>query len=233
MGEKKRKEASTKNWKKIFAGIFLAFICVMFAMAMILSGMGTSWISSLASVKAGDVVVIDYTVRDARGNPLLTSDQQVYTQSAAAGYWLLGSKQLTVTADQSLTRPLFPIQVITPDRTGWRQFALLASEYDTISHAIIGMKVNEQKKINLGTIGPITDFVSADQMEKIKLNLTNVGVGESIVLPISENPDRGIPNSSAADYLRIMQVTDKTPEGVTLSYNLPSIEVSIVSINNR
>jgi len=233
MGEKKRKEASTKNWKKIFVGIFIAFICVMFAVGMIISGMGTGWISSFATVKPGDVVVIDYTVRDERGNPLLTSNQQVYTQSAAAGNWLLGSKQLTVTADQALTRPLFPVQVITPDRQEWRQFAILASEYNTISSGIIGMKVNEQKKINLGTISPITDFISTDQMEKIKLNLTNVGVGETIVLPISEYPDREMSNSSAVEYLRIMQVVDKTPEGVTLSYNIPTVDVSIVSINKR
>ena len=229
MGEKKQSEKFKKTAYKILAVV----AGVLFVVLMVVSSMGSGWISGLAVVKPGDVVVIDYTVRDERGNPLLTSNQQVYTQSAAAGNWLLGSKQLTVTADQALTRPLFPVQVITPDRQEWRQFAILASEYNTISSGIVGMKVNEQKKINLGTISPITDFLTNDQMKKMKLNLTNVGVGESIVLPISENPNREIPNSSAAEYLRIMQVTDKSSEGATLSYNLPSVDVSIVSINNR
>ncbi len=233
MGEKKRKEASKKNWTKIFVGIFIAFICVMLAVGMIFSGMGTGWISSFAAVKPGDVIVLDYTLRDSQGTPLLTSNQQLYSQSVTAGHWLLGSKQLIVTANQSLTRPLFPVQVVTPDRQGWGQYAILASEYNTISSAIVGMKKDEHKKVKLGAGSPVTDFLSNDQMEKMKINLSMVSVGQTVVFPISENSNGEMPNSSAVEYLRLMQVIDKTSDGVTLNYNIPDLEISIVSINPR
>ena len=233
MGEKKRKETSTKNWKKIFVGIFVAFICVVFAVGMIFSGMGTGWISSFATVKPGDVVVLDYTLRDARGSPLLTSNQQLYSQSVTAGNWILGSKQLTVTANQSLTHPLFPVQAVTPDRQNTGQYAILASEYDTISSAIVGMKKDEHKKIKLGAGSPITDFLTNDQMEKMKINLSTVSIGEIVVFPITENSNRELPNSSPVEYLRLMQVADKTSDGVTLNYNIPDLEISVVAINPR
>ena len=51
MGEKKRKEASTKNWTKIFIGIFVAFFCVVFAVGMIISSTGTGWISGIVGGK--------------------------------------------------------------------------------------------------------------------------------------------------------------------------------------
>jgi hypothetical protein len=98
--------------------------------------------------------------------------------------------------------------------------------------AIIGMKSNEQKKINLGAVDPITEILTNDQMKKLNLNLTMVDVGESIVLPISET-NRETPNSTPVEYLRIVQIFNKTSEGVILNYNLPSIDVRVVTINNR
>ena len=47
--------------------------------------MGSSWISSLATIKPGDVVVLDYTLRDAQGTPILTSNQQWTTQLTNQG----------------------------------------------------------------------------------------------------------------------------------------------------
>jgi hypothetical protein len=229
MGEKKQAEKFKKNAYKVLAVI----AGVLFVVLMVVSSMGSSWISGLATVKPGDVVVLDYTLRDAQGNPLLTSNKQLYTQSVTAGNWLLGSQQLTITANQSIPRPLYAVQVVTPDRLGTGQYAILASEYATISSATIGMKKDEHKKITLGAGSPMIEYLTNDQMEKMKINLSAVSVGQTVVFPITENPNGEIPNSSAMEYLRLMQITDKTSEGVTLNYNIPDLEISVVAINPR
>jgi hypothetical protein len=228
MGVKKKKEDSTKLVSKIL----IVCVCVLFVGLMILSGMGTGWLTIFTSVKSGDTVELDYTVYDSSGNPLLTSDQQIYNQRINSGYGIIFSKPLIVTANKSLAQPLFPIQVYISQSGGSKQFGFLKSEYDTISTAIIGMKSNEQKKINLGAVDPITEILTNDQMKKLNLNLTMVDVGESIVLPISET-NRETPNSTPVEYLRIVQIFNKTSEGVILNYNLPSIDVRVVTINNR
>ena len=228
MGTKKKKEETTKLVSKIL----IVCVCVLFVGLMILSGMGTSWLTIFTSVKAGDTVELDYTVYDSLGNPLLTSDQQIYNQRINSGYGIMFSKPLIVTANKSLAQPLFPVQVYISQSGGSKQFGFLRSEYDSISKAIIGMKSNEQKKINLGTVNPITEFLTNDQMKNLNLNFTMVDVGESIVLPISET-NRETPNSSPVQYLRIVQIFNKTSEGVILNYNLPSIDVRVVTINKQ
>ena len=99
MGEKKQKEKSVAQWKKIV----VIGACVLFVVLMIVSGMGSSWISALAVVKPGDVAVVDYTLYDAGGNAVITTNSQVKS--------MLLTKQITLTANQSLAHSLYPVQV--------------------------------------------------------------------------------------------------------------------------
>ena len=88
MGEKKKKEESKKKWTKIG----LIILAVLFVVVMVVSSMGTNWITGLAPIRAGDSVVIDYTIYDAAGNPLVTTSQQVYQQAAQAGNGIMYAK---------------------------------------------------------------------------------------------------------------------------------------------
>ena len=71
MGVKKKKEDSTKLVSKIL----IVGVCLLFVGLMVLSGMGSSWLTIFTSVKAGDTVVIDYTLFDAGGKPIVTTDK--------------------------------------------------------------------------------------------------------------------------------------------------------------
>ena len=77
MGEKKKKEASTKKLTKIIAVI----AGILFVVLMVVSAMGTSWITSFATVKPGDSVVVDYTIYNTNGYPLITTDVSQYKQA--------------------------------------------------------------------------------------------------------------------------------------------------------
>ena len=90
MGDKKQKEARIKKVKQVL----IVGACVLFVILMILSGMSSHWLSVFTVVKPGDTVVVDYTMYDATGNPILTSNQQTYTAAAAKGRYILYSKQL-------------------------------------------------------------------------------------------------------------------------------------------
>src|SRR5208337_2959906 len=100
MSEKKKKEESQKKWTKIG----LIILAVLFVVVMVVSSMGSNWITGLAPVRSGDSVVIDYTIYDAAGNPLVTTNQQ----AAQTGSGIMYTKPLTLTANQSLNQGTFP-----------------------------------------------------------------------------------------------------------------------------
>ncbi len=90
MGEKKKKEESTKTVKKVL----IVGACVLFVVLMILSGMGSGWLTMFTSVKPGDSVTLDYTLYDAAGKSIVTSEKSVYDTAIAQNRQIFGSKQL-------------------------------------------------------------------------------------------------------------------------------------------
>src|SRR5512135_3659036 len=114
MGEKKRKEASTKLWQKIL----IVGACVLFVVLMIVSGMGSGWLSIFTVVKPGDTVVLDYSLLNAEGNPILTTDQQLYMKSASSNSGLILTRQISISANQTLPTSIYPVQIYTAS-SGW------------------------------------------------------------------------------------------------------------------
>jgi hypothetical protein len=224
MGTKKQAEKSKKLWIKvlaILAGIVFVFL-------MVFSAVGSSWITSLASIKPGDVVVLDYTLKDAQGNPIVTSDQQLYTQLTSQGSNIMFSKPLTITANQSLATNLSPVQVYSQS-AGWtNQLALLKTEYDTISSSIVGLKVNDRKTISLPSAE--SEFVSAQQLALSNLSVSSIQVGDLMPLGVSDTP-MASPQSSSTQYFRLAEVVNKTQDGITLDFSYPSIDITVTSIN--
>ena len=229
MGEKKQKEKTVAQWKKFV----VVGACILFVVLMVVSGMGSGWISSFVAVKPGDVAVIDYTLYDVMGNPIITTDQKLYTDSAAQGRPVLFSKQISLTSNGTLTRQLYPIQVYSRS-AGWaNQFALFFPEYNAISAGIVGMKVNELKRINLPANDSMTQFWSAEQLAGKKVNISDINTGDIFNLGVSDNPQEIAENGSANAYLRVGEVARKTDGGVVVDFGYPMADVRIVSINAR
>ena len=85
MGDKKQKEAMIKKVKQVL----VVGACVLFVVLMILSGMGSHWLTMFTVVKPGDTVVVDYTFYDATGTPILTSNQQTIPGGSERKEYLL------------------------------------------------------------------------------------------------------------------------------------------------
>lgn len=230
MGEKKRKEATVKTWKKmVFVAAALLFIVI-----MVVSSMGMNWISGIAPVKAGDSVLIDYTIYDSAGRPFLTTDQQVYKEQVEKGASLLFAKQLTLAANQSYRQALFPVLVYSPMNGGsYQEFALYNPEYAAISNAIVGMKTNEKKKVILPTSGTMTSLLSPEDLEKTQIDIKSLEVGDSLLLGVSENPESMAGNTSAVSYIRLAQVVRVSDAGVVVDFGYPSADVTVVQFSHQ
>jgi hypothetical protein len=229
MGVKKKKEETTKLVSKIL----IVCVCVLFVGLMILSGMGNSWLTIFTSVKAGDTVVIDYTLFDAAGKPIVTTEKTIYDQAVAQGSGIFGSKQFTIAANQTMEKPIYTIPVYPSNGGKVQQLALFSSEYNALSSGIIGMKVNEQKRIAISPNTSMTYDWSAERLALNKINLSEITVGDSFFMGVSDNPDAAASNTTSSTFLRIGEVANKSPEGIVVDFSFPVIDVRVVSINNQ
>jgi hypothetical protein len=229
MGEKKKKEAAQKKWTKVG----LIILAVLFVVVMVVSSMGSSWITGLAPVRPGDSVVLDYTIYDIVGNPLLTSNQQLYQQVAQSGKGIMYAKQLTLTANQSLNQGVYPVSVFIGDPTNgtWSQFALLSPEYDAMTQGLVGMRVSEKKNIVFTGNSSMTQLWSPAQLERNNLNISSLQVGDTLAMGVSDNPNGTADNSSAPTYIRIGEVSRISPSlGAVVNFGYPRAEVSVISV---
>jgi hypothetical protein len=229
MGEKKKKKESMKLVKKVL----IVGACVLFVVLMIISGMGSGWLTLFTSVKPGDTVVIDYTLFDAAVVPIVTTEKSTYDQTVAQGREVFGSKQITITANQTMEKPIYAIPVYPSNGGKVQQLALFSSEYNAVSSGIIGMRVNEQKRIAISTNVSMTYDWSAERLALNKINLSDITVGDSFFMGVSDNPEDAANNTSANTFLRVGEVANKSPEGVVVDFSYPVIDVRVVSINKR
>jgi hypothetical protein len=229
MGEKKKKEESMKTVKKVL----IVGACVLFVVLMIISGMGSSWLTMFKAVKPGDSVVLDYTLFDAGGKSIVTSEKTTYDQAVAQNREIFGSKQLTITSNVTTEKPIYAVAVYPSNGGKAQQLAIFTSEFNAISTGIIGMKVNEQKRIAISSNIPMTHEWSAEQMALSKINLNNISVGDNFYMGVSDNPGEIANSTNATTFLRIGDVANKSPEGVVVDFSYPVIDVRVISINNQ
>jgi hypothetical protein len=229
MGEKKKKEESMKLAKKVL----IVGACVLFVVLMIISGMGSGWLTMFTSAKPGDTVVIDYTLFDVAGKPLVTTEKSTYDKAVAQGSGIFGSKQITITANQTMEKPIYAISVYPSNGGKVQQLALFSSEYNAISLGIIGMKVNEQKRIAISSDMPMTYDWSAERLALNKINMSDITVGDSFFMGVTDNPEDVANTTSANTFLRVGDVTNKSRDGIVIDISYPMADVRVVSINKR
>jgi hypothetical protein len=229
MGEKKKNEESMKTVKKVL----IVGACVLFVVLMILSGMGSGWLTMFTSVKPGDSVTLDYTLYDAAGKSIVTSEKSVYDTAIAQNRQIFGSKQLTIISNQTMEKPVYPVPVYPSAGTSVQQLGIFSSEFNAISSGILGMKVNEQKKIPLSSDSSMTQTWSAEQLALSKINLTDISVGDNFYMGFSDNPGDVANVTSANTYMRIVGVTNKSADGVVVDFSYPVMDVRVISINKR
>jgi len=227
MGDKKQKEERMKTVKQVL----IVGACILFVVLMILSGMGSGWLTMFTVTKPGDIVIVDYTFYDATGDPILTTNQQIYTQSVEKSRYIIPARQLSMTAGQNLTKPIYPVSIYTAS-SGWKsEFALFSMEYDAINQALIGMRTGDQKHILLPD-SSMAQLWSAEKLNSSGVNMSDLQIGDLLPMGVSDSPEALITNSTIT-YTRVGEVTKITDEGVLVDAGYPAVDISIVSINPK
>ncbi|MDD1685516.1 hypothetical protein [Methanoregula sp.] len=225
MGEKKKKEAAQNKWKKI---LFVA-AAVLFVFVMVISSMGTHWITGIAPVKAGDSVVLEYTIYDASGMPFLTTDETLYEKNAGAGQAIMYGKDISLTANQSIKQAIYPVDVYSTNTGSVQQFALYNPEYNAISSGVVGMRTGEIKKIPLSTNSTMSALFSPEDLAQVHVNMSSLSIGDSLVMGVSETQNATATNSTAVSYLRLGDVTRINTNGVVVEFGYPYAEITLKS----
>ncbi|MCK9630084.1 MAG: hypothetical protein M0R30_00420 [Methanoregula sp.] len=226
MGKQKQKEAAQSKWKKVL----FVIAAVLFVFIMVVSSMGMNWITGIAPIKAGDQVVIDYTLYDTAGNPFMTSNEQLYKQQITSGSGILYTQQLTLTANKSLNQAIYPVPVYIASNGGSMEgFALYNPEYNAISNAVVGMRTGEKKKVELTTGTTMSTIFSSDDLQRVNVNMSELQVGESLVMGVSETPNATASNTTEITYLRLGQVTRITSAGAVVDFGYPYAEITVSS----
>jgi hypothetical protein len=206
---------------------------VLFAFLMVAS-YAVPAMSAFKSVKTGDSIQIDCTIRDDAGIPVLTTSQQVQADEYAKkrAVFLTSPLSLVGGAKSSEDTFIHPVPAVIPGITQG-DFGLLPWEMDAINEGILGMREMETKKIPINTESS-TITVGADESDRLGLNFTEVGVGDRFIrqMTITKNATVFTDPASSISYLRIGKVTQKTSENLTLDFTYATADVTVRSITS-
>ena len=215
------------NWAKI--GVVL--LCVLFAVAMVISYFSPAISALTTSVTPGQYVTFDFTVRDALGRPVLTSNQQVFKDAIQNNQAIYYANRLEVVANSTSKEQVVNVPVYVPGY-GWTgQFALFSPEYDSIAAALVGMKTGGTKTINLPKIPGLVQSAPAARFAQMNVSLSSLKVNQQLqmgVASIPESANATLPNETS---FRIARITQIGNDSVIMDSGYPTIEVTVVSVS--
>jgi len=227
---KKEKKTDIFPWKKVF----VIAVGVLFVAMMVLSAMGMSWLQSFRTVMANDTVTLDFTLRDAIGQPVLTTDQNLYQTAIARGYLSFLTSPLTVRAGYIGNQPYTGVQAENyyMSRSGDQvEFGLLGQELDELDAAVLGMRTGDTKTIHFTFADPLTLSMSRQEFMSMGGNFTNAELGDLIPIGFSEAPMieglDGYNSTPTNAVLRIAIVVNKTADAIEVQHRYPSADITV------
>jgi hypothetical protein len=227
---KREKKKEIFPWKKVF----VIAVGVLFVAMMVLSAMGMSWLQSFRTVMANDSVTIDFTLRDANGQPVLTSDQNLYRTSVARGYLSFLTSPLTVRAGYIGSPAYNGVEAVNyfMSKSGEEiRFGILGLELDEIDAGVLGMKTGETKTIQFSFADPLTISMTKDEFTAMGGNFTDIAEGDLIPIGLSEAPliqgVEGYNNTPENAVWRIAMVRNKTADSLEVGHRYPSADIMV------
>jgi len=222
-----KKGDNTKSWVKIV----LILGCILFVGVMIITSLGMNWLVTMNPAKAGDTAVIDLTIRDSDGRPVLTTNERIFNASYEKGDVVWYTNPITMAVNTTSTQMISPIPVYRYDY-GEARFGLFGDELNQISSALEGMKQGGSEKIVFGNADLFKREMTPEQFAEMGGNITTAVPGDQLLLAFTTTPMLNTEDNSTPQYaLRTSVITGKTSENVTVNYGYPSADISIVRLN--
>jgi FKBP-type peptidyl-prolyl cis-trans isomerase 2 len=231
---KEKKPTQTKGGISRLNKILLVAIGLFFVGAMILSGMGTSWITGMKSAQPGDTATIDYTIKDSDGNVVITTSPSIFNATLKSGGMAFLTSRMSIGVNSTAAKEIIKVPVYHP-QVGQLQFGLFSPEVDAISQGLTGMKKGEMKTVPLMSDPSFSRHMTVEEFQGIGGNYTNVRIGDPFLLAFVEQPIVNLDNTTNPDlYIsRIAYVTGKDPDGITVNFGYGRAEIILDQLNNK
>lgn len=217
------------DWKKI--GIIIA--CVLFAVVMIVAGMGSSWLNALKDAKPGNTAVIDFTFRDEANRPIITTNLNIMEKALMDGNIVFKANQMVIPVNISANTDLETIPVAHPNIPNLVYFGLTGNEIDAMRFGVAGMKINEDRTItiplNPGMIG-LLDVTTMNEQFQTQIEMAQPG--DQLLIPFVSSSDDSPGNTTEEAYYRTGTLVSKEGNEVVINYQYPTIEVRLTQLNN-
>ena len=231
MKKEKEKKKERFPWQKILIIAFAVVLSMMFILNYLMTA-GT--LLYFRGVRVNDSVTIGFTLRDANGQPVLTTDQNLYQTALARGYLVFITSPLTVRAGYIGNPPYTGVQAenyYVSRSTDQVKFGLLGQELDELDAAVLGMKTGDTKTIHFTFSDPLTLSMTKQEFTSMGGNFTNAELGDLIPIGISQAPMvEGLDayNSTPTNaVLRIAIVVNKTSGGLEVEHRYPSADITV------
>ncbi len=227
-GKSSKKSGPGFNWTKVV----IVMVCVAFAGIMIVTSLGSSWLVSLKPAKSGDAALIDVTIWDDQGRPVLTTDQRLYTEKSQEGDLVFIAGQLTLRANTTSDNIIEKIPVYNYN-LGNGYFGLYNPEFNKISAGLVGMREGETKSIALDKNLGLQWNVTEEEFNSFGGNFSSVHVGDQLALTIMDSPNIGLDeNTTPVLPLRIAQVTAKDDQELMISLEYSTADITIQRLSS-
>jgi hypothetical protein len=230
----KEKKGGSFLWQKVF----LIMIGVLFAGMMIISAMGPSWLQSFRTVRANDSVTLDFTLRDTLGQPVLTSDQNLYRASVINGGITFLTSPVTVRAGYTGSPAITGLDAENyyMGSSGLQlRFGLFGQELDEMNLGVLGMKTGQAKTIRFNFSDPLTISLKDYEFTAMGGNFSTIAVGDLIPLGLSETPVvsglEGYNETPQNAAYRIAMVINKTGNSLEIQHRYPQADITVRSIS--
>lgn len=231
---KKEQKKESFPWQKVLIIAVAVVFVVMFVFNYLITA-GT--LQFFRGVRVNDSVTIDFTLRDVRGQPVLTSDQDIYRNGILGGGMPFYTAPLTVRAGYADNEPVTGVaaQNYYIGQTGQTlEFGILGDELNGLDKGILGMKTNEKKTVNFITTDPLILTLKNYEFTAMGGNFTTIGVGDLIPLGISETPLvsglEGVNETPTNAVWRVGTVINKTADSIEVQHLYPSADIMVRSI---
>ena len=232
MNKKKSSGQKSKKTSWNSTKIVMVVFGVGFVIFMILSSLGTGWLAGLHTATTGDSVMIDYTIQDNQGMPVLTSNPRTYNATLEQGRLCILTNYLILPANSTSSSVVYTF----PEVTGTAQVGIFSSEYNSITTGLTGLKDGEAKTITFPDKDGLTWNMSVEDFQIIGGNYTNARVGDEVLMNFAKNPEINVDNSTPTPdnyYYRIGYIKEKTADGVILDFGYSQALINVLTINNR
>jgi len=224
----RKKSQSGWNTKKIC----IVAVGIIFAVAMVVSLMPMSMFSALKTAKAGDMAIVDYTLRDDRDMPIATSNQNMYNTVTQQGGIILLTDYLTVPVNISTQQEIVSKPILNEGYQG-APFGILSTEWNAISNGLVGMRESGSKTVTVEDNSALLLTMDKEKVENIGLNFTQASVGMQLPVVITiQSYESILDNTTPQDFaLRLGYVSDKTDEELSLNHAYPRADIRLIRLD--